>query len=79
VERYMKEMAGARWAGLVMAAWSETNTADRATPEPRPLGYLLVRELVGGSEMDGKERGKGKGKGKGEKGAAGDQTDLGKI
>jgi hypothetical protein len=35
--------------------------------------------LVGGSEMDGKERGKGKGKGKGEKGAAGDQTDLGKI
>jgi hypothetical protein len=40
---------------------------------------LLVGELVGGSEMDGKERGKGKGKGKGEKGAAGDQTDLGKI
>jgi hypothetical protein len=79
VERYMKEMAGARWAGLVMAAWSETNTADWATPVPRPLGYLLVGELVGGSEMDGKERGKGKGKGKGEKGAAGDQTDLGKI
>jgi hypothetical protein len=37
LERYMKEMAGARCAGLVTTAWSETKTADWATPVPRPL------------------------------------------
>lgn len=37
LERYMKEIAGARCEGSVMTAWRETKTADWATPVPKPL------------------------------------------
>jgi hypothetical protein len=37
LDRYMKEIAGARCEGEVMTAWRETKTADWAIPVPKPL------------------------------------------
>jgi len=42
VERYMKEVAGAMWAGS-MTTWREMNRALCAMPVPKPLfkGFSL--------------------------------------
>ena len=39
LERYMKEMAGARCDGSWMTAWREMKTADWAMPVPKPLCF----------------------------------------
>jgi hypothetical protein len=40
LERYMKEMAGARCEGSEMTAWREMKTADWAMPVPKPLFWV---------------------------------------
>lgn len=48
VERYMKEMAGARCEGSEMTACREMKTADWAMPVPKPLfGTLVIYHAKG--------------------------------
>jgi len=54
LERYMKEMAGARCEGSEMTAWREIKTADWAMPVPKPLfGALVLTESAGCGQEDG--------------------------